>query len=158
MANIVRRERPELPSRMGGWDPFRMIRDMMRWDPFRELGSDPFREFEPMSGWTPSFDVKETNEGIVIRADVPGVADKDLSVSLVGNRLTVSGKREGEERRESEHYHACERSCGAFSRSFTLPEDVEGDKVLAELKDGVLHLMLPRHPNVKTKQIPIRAK
>jgi HSP20 family protein len=156
MANIIRREErfPARPWAGGYFDPFRLVRDLMRFDPFREL--EPFQH-EEAGMWYPSFDVKETGDGLVIKADLPGVKDKDVSVTLTGNRLTVSGKREVEERKENERYHAYERSYGSFTRTFTLPDDVDADKIHADLKDGVLSLLLPRHPDVKTKQIPIKS-
>jgi HSP20 family protein len=140
----------------GYFDPLRMVRELMRFDPFREV--DPFlRSFEEnVAAWLPSFDVKETGDGLLIKADLPGVKDKDVNVALTANRLTISGKRE-EERKEGEQYHTYERSYGTFTRTFTLPEDVDADKIHAELKDGVLTLMLPRHPDVKARQIPIKS-
>ena len=126
MANIMRREE-RTPSRAtsggGYFDPFRVFREMMRFDPFRDLESYVRGYEEGGIGWSPSFDVKETGDGLLIRADLPGVKDKDVNVGLTGNRLTISGKRE-EERREGEHYHTYERTYGAFERTFTLPATV----------------------------------
>lgn len=154
--DIVKKEEPTvaLPS-LSRWDPFRIMHEMLRWDPFREtslLGS-----WEPTS-FAPSFDVKETNEGFVIKADLPGIEEKDLKVTLTGQRLTVSGKREQETKKEHEHLHAIERSHGSFTRAFTLPDGVDANKIHAELKNGVLTLMLPRKPDVKPKEIAVKVK
>jgi HSP20 family protein len=154
MADIVKKqEDAERFPLLRGWDPFRMMREMMRWDPFRDLTSFPTWE---TATFTPSFDVKETTEGYVLKADLPGVQEKDLKVTLTANRLTVAGKRETEEKKENEHHYALERSYGSFSRSFTLPSDIQGDKIHAELKDGVLMLMLPKKPEAKAKEIEIK--
>jgi HSP20 family protein len=89
-------------------------------------------------------------------ADLPGIQEKDLDVSLTGNRLTVSGKREEETRREEERFFALERSYGSFSRSFTLPDGVDTDSAQAEMKDGVLTLRLSKKPEVKARKIELK--
>ncbi|MBS1153443.1 MAG: spore coat protein, partial [Myxococcaceae bacterium] len=137
MANIMRR-RPDpgaLARRERGWDPFEGLQDLLRLEPFRELGF-PFGA-QPEAAFVPLFDVKETNEAYVFRADLPGVKESDIDVNLSGNRLTVSGKREEEKREQTDRYFTYEREYGDFSRSFTLPGGVDGDHVQAELKDGV---------------------
>lgn len=157
MSEIAKREEttPSPLFPFSGWDPFRLMRDMMRWDPFREIGSWP--AWKP-AAFTPRFDVKENPEGIVLTADLPGVKEDDLKVTLTGNRLSVSGKRESEEKKEGEHQYSMERSYGSFTRSFTLPEGIESSKVHAEMKDGVLTLMLPKRPEVKPKEIKIQVQ
>ena len=152
MANLIRRgETGALePTRL--LDPFEMMNELMHWDPFRELGAVGSRTLS----FVPSFEVKETRDGYVFKADLPGIKEKDLDISLTGNRLTVSGKREEEQRREEERYFTYERSYGTFSRSFTLPEGVDAEHVQAELKDGVLTLSLAKKPEVKAKKIEIK--
>jgi HSP20 family protein len=159
MANIVRRQ-PEEEQRwpaLTTWDPFRMMRDMLRWDPFRETSAFLAPTFEP-AAFTPCFDVTETREGYVLKADLPGIDEKDLKITLTANRLTVAGKRETEEKKEGEHHYTVERSFGSFTRSFTLPSDVQGEKVHADLKNGVLTLMLPKKAEAKGKEIEIKIK
>lgn len=152
MANLIRRSEGGLlePSRL--LDPLEMMRDLMQWDPFRELGVVSGRSV----AFVPSFEVKETKDGYVFRADLPGIKEKDLDVSLTGNRLTVAGRRDEEERKEDERYFTYERTYGAFSRSFTLPEGVDGESVQAELKDGVLTLTLAKKPEVKARKIELK--
>jgi HSP20 family protein len=70
--------------------------------------------------FVPDFEVKETKEGFVFKADVPGIKEKDLEITMTGNRLTISGKREAEMEERSDTYYACERSYGSFTRAFTL--------------------------------------
>ena len=80
-----------------------------------------------------------------------------MDVSLSGNRLTVSGKREEEQRNEEENYFCCERSYGSFTRSFTLPDGIDTKKLDAELKDGVLTVTLPKAPEAKPQRVQIKA-
>ena len=153
MASLIRRYQGQetAPTTGAAWDPFRVMRDMLRWDPFREL--------EAAGGdyglFAPSFDVKETKEGYVFRADLPGVREDDLEISLTGNRLAISGHREQEKREQGETYYASERSYGAFSRAFTLPEGTDAESVKAELKDGVLQVIVPKKPEVQPRKITI---
>jgi len=127
------------------------MRDILRWDPFRELeaaGGD-------YGVFAPSFDVKETKDGYEFRADLPGVREEDLEISLTGNRLAISGHREQEKREQGETYYASERSYGVFSRAFTLPDGTDGDNVKAELKNGVLQVLVPKKPEVQPRKITI---
>jgi HSP20 family protein len=133
------------------WNPFRMMRDLMRWDPFQEMLPLP----ELPATFLPSFDIKETPQGYVFKADLPGIAEKDVAINLTGNRLTITGKREEEKKEEKERYFACERTYGSFSRSFTLPDGVDLEKVTADMKQGVLTLSVPKKPEVQPKTIPI---
>lgn len=153
--NIIRRPEPkaDLPA-IRGWDPARMMRDMIRWDPFREL--TPLFSEEEMKGlFTPDVDVKETENAYVFEADVPGMKEKDIEISLTGNRLTMSGKREEEKREEKETYFATERTYGSFTRSFTLPAGTDAEHVVANLKDGVLTVTVPKKPEVQPKKVPV---
>ena len=152
MANLIRRREAGSSEPSRSFDPFEMMRDLMQWDPFRELGVVSGRG----TAFLPSFDVKETNEGYVFKADLPGLKEKDLDISLTGNRLTVSGQREEEAKQEGERYYAYERSYGSFSRSFTLPDGVDADSVQAELKDGVLTLSIAKKPEVKARKIELK--
>lgn len=154
--NIVRRQ-PTTPSNVASgqsWDPFQAMREMMRFDPFRELSL--FGRNMPMDlNFVPDVDVKETPEAYMFTADVPGMKEKDLEVSLSGNRLTVSGKREEEKKEETATYYATERSWGSFTRSFTMPAGVDADKVKADLKEGVLTIAVPKKPEAMPKHIPV---
>jgi HSP20 family protein len=153
MANITRREEGRELARPGlEWDPFRMMRELLR-DPFGELARLP--RWEP-AGFAPDFEVKETKDGYHFRADLPGVKDADLEISLTGNRLTVSGKRDTEGEKEGETYYAYERRYGSFTRTFTLPEGIDAASVKADLKDGVLTLKVPKLPELQPKKIELR--
>lgn len=151
MANLLRRGNPGSAGLSRLNDPFEMMRDLIRWDPFAELGAMGGRE-----GFVPSFEVKETKEAYVFKADLPGIRDEDLDISLTGNRLTVSGKREEEKREEDERYFAYERSYGTFSRSFTLPEGIDVEHAQADLSNGVLTVTVAKKPEVKPKKIEVK--
>jgi HSP20 family protein len=155
MANLVRRENREV-ARGGGqehrWDPFRAMDALLRFDPLRD-------DFGPLVSWAggyaPRFDVKETRDAYVLKADLPGVKDEEVDVSLSGNMLTISGEKEEEHKEEEEQYYAMERTYGSFSRSFSLPDSVDGEHVTAELKDGVLTVNVPKRPEAQPKKIAI---
>ena len=153
MATLIRRNQNEaVPSSGSVWDPFRVMRDVLRWDPFRELEAAVGGDY---GLFAPSFDVKEDKDGYVFRADLPGVKEEDLEISLTGNRLTISGKREQEKREQGETYYASERSYGSFSRAFTLPDGTDAENVKAELKNGVLQVTVPKKPEVQPRKITI---
>lgn len=148
--NIVKKSAaPNAP--VTTWDPFRMMREMLYADGF----PGAWTEIAPAS-FNPSFELKEGAEGYTFRADLPGVNEKDLEISIQGNRISVSGKRESEQKKESEKLYVYERSYGTFSRSFTLPDDIDSDKTAAQLKDGVLTVMVPKRPGAQAKRIPLQ--
>ena len=149
---------PSPPARFTSrdWDPFRAMRDLMRWEPFAQLAPN-FGAFESAI-FSPAFEVKETKEAFVFRADVPGVKDADLDVRLTQNRLSISGKRESEKTDKGDTFYTNERSYGSFTRSFTLPDGVDADKIRAELKEGVLTLSIPKKPESQPKKIPVTNK
>lgn len=136
------------------WEPYRAMREAMRWNPLAELQANT-----EATGVTfnPEFEVVENKEGYQFRADLPGIKEKDLEIAITGNRLTISGHREAEKRDESDRYYLYERSYGSFSRSFTLPDGVDNTKVAADLKDGVLTLLVPRRPETQPRKINVRS-
>jgi len=154
MADLVKRENREVTRSASPeyrTDPFRTMDAFLRWDPFRgEWGG-----FNQSLDFIPRFDVKETKDAYVIKADLPGVNYEDLDVSLSGNLLTISGKREEEHREDGESYHAMERSSGNFARRFTMPDGVDGASVTAELKNGVLTVQIPKKPEAQPRRIAI---
>ena len=123
---------------------------LIRWDPFREL--DTMKE-----SWSPSVDIFETENEIVIKAELPGMASKDIDIKLENNVLVLRGERHFEKEAKNENYHRVERSYGNFSRSFALPAFVDELKVRAEYKDGLLKIMLPKKELAKAKEIKIQA-
>jgi len=149
--NLIRtRDSRALPVQAHVLEPFRLMRDLLRWDPYRD-----FIPEDASSSFMPSFDVKETQDAYVFTADLPGIRREDLDIQLAGNRLSISGRREVESSGQEGQVYSQERSFGSFTRSFTLPEEVESGKVAAELRDGVLHLMVPKSPEVRPQKITI---
>jgi HSP20 family protein len=105
--------------------------------------------------WSPSLDVSETKESIVVRAEVPGLEAKDIDISLADDVLTIKGKREQEMEEKDENYHRVERSYGSFSRSVRLPREVRSDQIKAAYKNGVLKITLPKSQEAKEIKIKV---
>jgi HSP20 family protein len=129
-------------------DPYSIARELLNWDPFFTA--------RPASAFSPAFEVKETNDSFVLRADVPGVDEKDLDVAVHNGLLTVSGSRQSEERKEGESYALYERQYGSFSRSFALPDMADGERIEANLENGVLTLTIAKKAEAKPRKIAIK--
>ncbi len=129
--------------------PYSLARELLGWDPF-------FTSGRPASAFSPTFEVKETNEAFVLKADVPGVEEKDLDVAIHDSVLTVSGSRSAEERKEGESYALYERQYGSFTRSFALPDIADGERVDAKLEHGVLTLTIAKKAEAKPRKISIK--
>lgn len=140
-----------------------------RWDPFDELSTLRNRmdrlinkinpEFEDVPAniarWTPMTDILETKDALVFRAELPGLTEKDVSVELENGVLTISGERKFEEETKEKNYHRVERAYGKFTRAFTLPPNVEADKIKATFNDGLLELNIPKKEEAKPKKITL---
>ena len=146
---LIHRRQGETPT---VWDPFRIMLEMFN-EGAREGGVA-----RQVSAFTPDFEVFERKDAYVFRADLPGVKQADLDITLTENRLMISGHREAEERKEGERFYAMERFYGNFTRTFSLPEGVDAEHVRAELKEGVLTLVVPKRPEVQPKKISIKAE
>jgi HSP20 family protein len=156
MANLIPRHTRPAPiaRRFGEWDPFERLRDLLAHDPFQDLSRRWFGEEGSMS-FAPRFDTQEDQEGFVIKADMPGMKEADVDVSITGNRLMISGRREEEKIGESKSYYTRERSFGSFSRAFTLPNAVDSDRIHASIRDGVLEVTIPKSAEAQPKKIPV---
>lgn len=140
---------------------------LIKWDPFREFGAFNERvgnflgrNWEaPMSttAWNPSVDIFENDNEVVIKAELPGLDAKAIDIKLENNVLTLKGERRFEKETKEENYHRIEREYGLFSRAFSLPVVVNPEKVIAEYKDGVLKIVLPKKEEIKPKPIKISA-
>ncbi len=142
-----------------------------RWDPFRELISlreDMDRLFNAFFGkpiaeesegiWIPVIDIEEDNENFIVSAELPGLKKEDVKISVRGNLLTISGERKQEAETKNKTYHRVERMYGKFSRTISLPSDVDVNKIKAVYKDGVLHITLPKPETMKPKEIEVEIK
>ena len=158
MANIevkkaVARVAPTRPQpMMAELDPSRWFSRMMGFDPFREMM--PLLT-ERVATFEPAFEVKETKEGYLFKADLPGVNLADIDVSVMGNRLQISGKREAEKEDKGDTYYMYERTYGSFTRAFTLPNSADATRIHADLRDGVLTVIAPKSVEALPKKINI---
>jgi HSP20 family protein len=137
----------------GAWDLWRLF---VPWTVAAELASTVPRPTG--SVFAPRFDVRETEDLYTVKADLPGVREEDLEVTVAGNQLTIGGKRQEEPLSGKEKRHVSERASGAFSRSFLLPGGYDADEVHAELRDGVLTVNVQRRPEVTARKVQIQAE
>jgi HSP20 family protein len=107
--------------------------------------------------WTPPVDIYETDDALVLTADLPGVSKDEVSIEIHQNTLMLRGERHPEAAVKDEHYHRRERTYGPFQRSFVLPAMVDQEKVQANYRDGVLELRLPKSEAAKPKRIAIES-
>ncbi len=140
------RERKELDTFRREMD--RIFERFLSWSPFE-------REVTVLS-WYPSVDVSETPTDVIVKAEIPGVDPKDIEVTLCGDTLTIKGERKKEEEHKDENYHRIERSYGAFTRTISLPAEVDQDKAEAVYKDGILKLTLPKLKAEAAKKVEIK--
>jgi HSP20 family protein len=108
--------------------------------------------------WTPSCDIYETDNEIVVKAELPEVKKENIYVGLENNMLTIRGERKFEEETKKENYHRVERSYGEFMRSFMLPSFADPNKINAEYKDGVLRVTIAKREETKPKQVEVKVK
>ncbi len=153
MADIVKKSGNGGTQQIEQWNPMRLMREMLRWDPFREMA--PLEMTPYLAEWNPSFDVTENKDSYVFKADVPGVKQEDIEISVTGSRIQITGKRDTETEKKTDTVYTYERQYGSFTRSFTLPEGVDTAHAKSELKDGVLTLVIPKVEAAQAKKIPI---
>jgi HSP20 family protein len=142
---------------------------LVRWEPMRELDSlqsEVNRVFDAFFGngsetrarrWVPAMDLVETDEHLVLRADLPGLERDDVSIEVKDGTLTVSGERKAEHEEKAEGYHRVERAYGSFSRSLTLPRGVDTDQIDANFDRGVLEVRIPKPAESKPHRVAIGA-
>ncbi|NNJ98244.1 MAG: Hsp20/alpha crystallin family protein [Gammaproteobacteria bacterium] len=113
------------------------------------------RMTQPFEGKTPSVDVIERDDAVIVKAELPGVEKKDIDVSVTSNAVTIKGSSSHEEKEEKGDYYRCEISRGSYQRTLSLPADVDESKAKAKLKDGILQLTLPKVTKSKRKSIKV---
>ena len=118
-------------------------------------GSPLRAEFTP--AFAPAVDVEETSDAWLLRADLPGMSEKDVKVSLVGDTVTIRGERRIERSTKEATLHRWERASGTFERSFQLPSPPQGDAVKASYKDGVLEIRVPKAEQARVREIEVQA-
>jgi HSP20 family protein len=147
---------------------------LIRWDPFRDLlslqdrmnrlfeesmtSNKVFEEALTTGVWSPVVDIYETDTSVILKAELPGMTKDDIAIEINENNLVLKGERKFQKDIKEESYHRIERSYGAFSRSFTLPDTVDRDKVSASFKEGILEITIPKIEGAKPKQIEIKGE
>ena len=149
-----------------------MARGLRILDPWRDFGTlqerinrmfdDTMRALYPHEDeglergtWVPAVDIHETEDGYVVKADLPGMKREDIQIDLKDSTLHIKGEKKFEEKVSKDKYIRTERAYGTFIRSFTLPSNVDAEKIKASYKDGVLELSLPKKEEAKPKQIRV---
>lgn len=139
-----------------GINPFRPFEGLRRFieglEPFRSAGEEHWS----LTTWAPACDIFETENEVVVKAELPDIKKEDVHVSIENNLLTICGERKFSEETKKENYHRVERSYGEFMRSFTLPNFIDPNKVNAEFKDGVLCVKMAKREEAKPKQIDVK--
>jgi HSP20 family protein len=141
------------------WDPFKDLMTLQ--DRMNRLFEDSLRgvrEGDASLGgaaWSPAVDIYETDNEVILKAELPGVDQKGIDIQVENNTLTLHGERKLERDTKQENYHRIERAYGSFYRSFTLPGTVDQEKIGADYKDGVLTVVLPKREETKPKQIKV---
>jgi HSP20 family protein len=142
---------------------------IIKWDPFSELEGihgrlnhlfgvpvRPPEETDFFSNWAPAVDIHETDAEYVVKADLPDVKKEDVKVEFEAGVLTVEGERRQEKEEKGKKFHKVEREFGKFVRRFSLPTEIDGARVRAEFKDGVLNIRLPKAAVAKPKAIEVK--
>ncbi len=147
--------------------------NIVKYDPFRELntlqnemnrlftGAFPrglSQEEITRGAWTPSVDIDEGKDQLVLEAELPGMKRQDVELSIENNIITLRGERKFEKKEENDNYHRVERGYGSFTRSFTLPPTVSGEGATANFIDGILRISLPKREEAKARKIEIRGE
>jgi HSP20 family protein len=140
------------------YDPFRDLRTLQE-EVNRLFSTNLTRAFDDegigRGAWAPSVDIYENKDQIVLEAELPGMNQEDFDLSIENNIITLRGERKFEKTEESDNYHRVERSYGAFTRSFTLPQTVSGEGATAEYNNGVLRVTLPKREETKARRIQV---
>ena len=146
--------------------------NLTRWEPYRELAtlqdrlnrafgsafSRPDRDDEvSMAAWAPPVDITEEKDRIVITAELPGFKENQIEIQSENGMLTLRGERKFEKESDGRSYHRIERSYGQFVRSFSLPNNVDREKIKADFTDGLLRIELPKREDAKPRTIRITA-
>jgi len=108
-------------------------------------------------GWSPAMDVVEKEDRFVVKVELPGMQEKDIDVSVVGDTLTIRGERKEETAEEKDSYYCNERVYGAFARTMTLPSLVDAENIQASYEDGILEIHLPKTAEVQPRKIQVKA-
>jgi HSP20 family protein len=154
MADLLTKIAVATPAVRSTRDPFSLLRAEMNDLVARMWNGSGDSAVGPMLA--PALDVSESDNTFEVRMDVPGMAAKDIDIQVRGNVVSVSGKRQEEQEEKGKTYHRIERSLGSFSRSLTLPCDINEDEVAANYENGVLVVTLPKSETNKGRKITVK--
>jgi HSP20 family protein len=144
--------------------------DLIRWEPRENIMRSFFDDFFDIAGkqganrrrrweeggiWAPATDLIDKKDKLIARIELPGVEKKDVRISLSENNLTVQGEIEKDKETRKEDYYCCERAYGTYSRTISLPAEIDQDKIKANFKNGILEITMPKKPEKKPKEITI---
>ena len=138
------------------WEPFHGVSTLQ--DQINRLFNETFErtgEQSSLTAWAPNVDIYETEQELVVKADLPDVNPKELDIRVENNILTIRGERKFEKKMNEENYLRVERSYGSFARSFTLSNTVNAEAIKADYQNGVLTLTIPKREEAKPKQIKV---
>jgi len=120
------------------------------------FGEVPFSSTQENGHWAPAVDIRETEDALLMQVELPGIDKEDVTLEVKDGVLTVSGERRYEKNVTEENVHRIERAYGKFTRSFSLPRNVDAEKVEASMNNGILEVRLPKHDSAKPKAIAIQ--
>ena len=141
------------------WDPFKDLLSLQ--DRMNRLFDESVRNVKPgdealsSAIWSPAVDIYETDDEVVVKAELPEVDQKDIDIQIENNTITLRGERKFNKETKKENFHRIERAYGSFSRSFTLPGVIDQEKIRADYKDGILKISMPKREETKPKQIKV---
>lgn len=148
-----------LIRRNSAWyDPFDLVTDLQ--GDINRLFTTSLKRGYPgnLGDFFPNLEIQEDDSSYTLHVDAPGLERKDLDISVTGNIVTIKGERKAEERKKEKGYFYSERRYGAFQRSLELPTEVDAEKIVANYKDGVLEVIVPKSEKAKPKQIKVDVK
>jgi HSP20 family protein len=141
------------------WDPWRDIDDMFdRYTRQVGLPRSGSQEVVTTGDWTPRVDIAETDKEFVIKAEIPEVKKEDVKVTVDSGVLTIRGERKQEKEEKGKKFHRIERRYGSFTRSFTLPDNIDENTIKASFNEGMLKLQIPKTEEVKPKAIEVKVE
>jgi HSP20 family protein len=141
------------------WEPIKDLLTLQ--DRMNRLFDDSVRGLRPgeealgTAIWSPAVDIYETDNEVVLKAEVPEISQKDIDIQVENNTLVLRGERKFEKEAKRENFHRIERAYGSFVRSFTLPNTIDQEKIRADYKDGILKIVMPKREETKPKQIKV---
>ena len=120
------------------------------------FGETPFSSTQENGHWAPAVDIREAEDALLMQVELPGIDKEDIALEVKDGVLTVSGERRYEKNVAEENVHRIERAYGKFTRSFSLPRNIDAEKVEASMNNGILEVRLPKHDSAKPKAIAIQ--